>query len=104
MRTLCALTALVLYASFARAQANQLNLDDLVSSAEQWANENLDDEALKVIQTVDREKVKDFFTAIQKEFKGGYVLDLAALKDTAKSLVPVLEKYEESVPYSLWLK
>ena len=81
-----------------------MTLDDLVQSADQWAKENLDEDALRALQEVDRDKVKQFFNDIQKQFHGEYVVDLASLKDTAKAVLPLLEGYEETQPYAAWLK
>ena len=90
--------------SLAPAPDNQLNLDELVQSAEQWAKANLDDDVLRVLQNVDRDKVRQVFAEIQKQFRGDYVLDLAGLKATVKDILPLLEQYDETLPYALWLK
>ena len=86
------------------AQEDMTTLDDLVQSADQWAKENLDEDVLRALQDVDRAKVKQFFSDIQKQFQGEYVMDLASLKDTAKTILPLLEGYEETQPYGAWLK
>jgi len=85
-------------------QDETVSLDDLMDSADRWAKENLDDDALRALQEVDREKVKQVFKDIQAQLHGPYVIDLAALKDTAKSTLPLLEGYEETRPYAAWLK
>ncbi len=87
-----------------RAQNTEPSADDLISAAEQWAKENLDEDALRVLRNVDREKVKALLEQIQKEFESHYVLDLGALKQTAQAVIPLLEQYEETLPYALWLK
>jgi len=102
---LCA--ALYLSSGFLALSQNQndtVTLDDLVSSAEQWAKENLDEDALRVLQQADRERVKKILTDFQKQFRGEYVVDLAALRDAASAVIPLLESYEETLPYALWLK
>ena len=81
-----------------------MTLDEMVQSADQWAQENLDDDALRALQEVDRDKVKQFLNDIQKQLKGDYVVDLAALKDTAKIVLPLLEAADETQPYAAWLK
>lgn len=97
--------AVLLCASSARSADQSLTVDDdLLRSAEQWARDNLDENALSAWQDLDREKVKQFFDNIQKQFHGEYVVDLAALKDTAHNLLPLLENYEETLPYAIWLK
>src|ERR1041385_1974959 len=88
----------------ASAQDNVVTLDELVRSAQQWAQKNLDEDALRVLQNADRQKVEQLLDNVQKEFQGEYVLDLASLKEAARNLLPLLEKYEETLPYALWLK
>jgi membrane-bound lytic murein transglycosylase D len=95
---------LLLWAVMSSAQDDTMTLDELVQSADQWAQENLDDQALRALRDVDREKVKQFLRDIEKQFHGEYVLDLAPLKETAKTILPLLEGYEETQPYAAWLK
>jgi len=88
----------------ASAQDNQIQLDNLLQSAEQWAKDNLNDDALNVLQSIDREQVKQFFTNVQHQLRGNYVVELAPLKEAAKTLQPLLEKHQETLPYAIWLK
>ena len=81
-----------------------MTLDDVIQSADQWAKENLDEETLRSLQGVDREKVKDLFRRIEKQFHGEYVVDMAAVKDAAEGLLPLLEGTEETQPYAAWLR
>ena len=90
--------------SGALGQEDTVTLDDLVESADQWAKENLDEDVLRALQDVDRKRVEQFLGDIQKQFHGEYVLDLASLKDGAGSILPLLEGYEETQPYAVWLK
>src|ERR1043166_434519 len=83
------------------AQDNAITLDDLVRSAEQWAKENLDEDALRVLQSADQARVKQLLADLQKEFHGEYVLDLAVLRDAVKAVLPLLEQYEETLPYAI---
>jgi membrane-bound lytic murein transglycosylase D len=87
-----------------QAQTNKIALDDVLSSAQQWANENLDPELLDALQTGDEEKIKKLLARLQRELEGEYVLDLGQMKDTAQATLPLLEKFEETYPYALWLK
>ena len=88
----------------ALAQEETITLDDLVQSAERWAKENLDENALRVLKSADQEKARQLLKDLQKELHGEYVIDLAALKDTAKAVIPLLESYEETLPFAVWLK
>ena len=60
-----------------------MTIDDLVQSADQWAKENLDDDALRILQEVDRDKVKRFFSDIQKRL--GPIRDALAPTDFPKT-------------------
>src|SRR6266852_2836383 len=82
------------FASAALGQQDAATLDDLLRSAQQWANDNLDDNALRTLQSVDQEKVKKLLAELQREFQGEYVIDLAQLKETALAILPLLEQYE----------
>lgn len=103
MKKLC---ALLLFASALTAfsQTNTVTLDDLMQSAQDWANDNLDENFLRSLQNADQEKVRQFLAALQKDFQGEYVIDLAQLRETAKTVLPLLEGYEETAPYASWLK
>jgi membrane-bound lytic murein transglycosylase D len=96
--------ALLAFPRTAAAADDAVTLDDVLQSAEQWAKENLDDDALRVLQSVDRDKVKQVLDEVQKQFHGEYVIDLAAIKDAAHEVIPLLENYEETLPYAIWLK
>jgi membrane-bound lytic murein transglycosylase D len=106
MRTgLWLIAALILGLCRVEAQDQTLTVDDeFLRSAEKWAKENLDDDALRALQDLDREKVKKFFADVQKQFQGQYVVDLAPFRDTARTVLPLLESYEETTPYAVWLK
>ncbi|HWX18282.1 MAG TPA: lytic transglycosylase domain-containing protein [Candidatus Binatia bacterium] len=106
MRNLC-LIGLWLVSAFAFQASGQdgaMTLDDLTRAAENWAKENLDDDTLRALQDVDQEKVKRFLAEVQKDFHGQYVVELAPLKEGAKTILPLLESYEETLPYAVWLK
>jgi membrane-bound lytic murein transglycosylase D len=104
MKRSCIVGVLLLCACLTSGQDDVMTLDDVVQSADHWAKENLDEDTLRALQDVDRDKVKQFFNDIQKRFHGEYVIDLASLKDTAKAILPLLEGYEETQPYVAWLK
>jgi peptidoglycan lytic transglycosylase D len=98
------LIAILLGTLVASGQDNVVTLDDLVQSAQEWAKENLDEDAQRILRDVDQDKAKEFLEQIQKEFHGEYVIDLAAMRDAAKNILPILESRPETFPYALWLK
>ncbi|HXT11838.1 MAG TPA: lytic transglycosylase domain-containing protein [Candidatus Angelobacter sp.] len=103
MKKLCALLLLA-SALTAFSQTNTITIDDLMQSAQEWANENLDPNVLNALQNADQEKVRQFFDSLQKDLQGEYVIDLAQFRDTAKTILPLLESYQETAPYAAWLK
>lgn len=104
MRKLWLAALLLVSSPCVLGQDETITLDDLMQSADQWAKDNLNDDALRVLQDLDREKVRQFFKEIEKQLHGPYVIDVASLKDTAKAVLPLLESYEETKPYAAWLK
>ena len=88
--------------SAAKAQ-EQIVPADLLQQANDWLNENIDDAALDALG-VDKDRVQKFLAEVQKRFQGNYVYDLGALRDTARQIQPLLERFEETLPYALWLK
>lgn len=76
----------------------------LVESAQEWAEENLDPDVLRALPEVDREQIEKFLKQFQTQLKGDYVLDLAALKDAAQAVLPLLEAHPETKPYAAWLR
>ncbi len=88
----------------ARAQNDTVTLPDLIQGAQQWAQDNLDTNVLNALPAVDDPAVRQFFLEAQQRFQGDYVVDLAALRQTAQIVLPLLESSEETQPYAAWLK
>ncbi len=86
------------------AQTNEVDWNAVADSAQQWAQQNLDDDALRALQNVDRDKVEDFLKHYQDYLNGSYVLDVAQLKAAANAILPVLNAHEETQPYAAWLR
>jgi hypothetical protein len=77
---------------------------DMLQAGQEWLQENLDVQMLDVLPELDQAKVQQLFRDLQERFGGEYVVDLAALKSTAQTVLPLLESYEETQPYAAWLK
>lgn len=89
-------------AAFARADDDELG--ELMDSAERWAQENLDEDVIALFEEADGERIRQLFAALQKEFAANDVLDLGELNGAARAILPLLEGYEETLPYALWLR
>jgi membrane-bound lytic murein transglycosylase D len=81
-----------------------MTVPDLVQGAQQWAQENLDTNVLNSLSDVDERAVQQFFSQLEQEYQGEYVVDIASLRDTAQSVLPLLESQDETHPYAAWLK
>ena len=87
-----------------RAQDETVTLPDLIQGAQQWAQDNLGTNVLNALPEVDDTAVQQFFRETQQDFQGDYVVNLAALRQTAQAVLPLLESSEETQPYGTWLK
>src|SRR4051812_15792293 len=89
-----------------RAQQSEkpVTIDDLLAAAQDWANENLDDEALALLNDVDRDRLRAFLIDLENRFQTNSVYDLAPLRAPAKDFVEFLEQWEETLPLANWMK
>ncbi len=78
--------------------------EDLGQAVEQWMKENLDERVLEALNQIDQERVRAFFEELQRRFGASSIYDLASLKETASRLLPVLQTFEETRPYAVWLE
>lgn len=81
----------------------ELDPADLLHDAGDWIAENIDDSVFETLG-VDQNRVRQFLNDLHPSLQGTYVYDLAALRETANEIQPVLERYEETRPYAAWLK
>jgi membrane-bound lytic murein transglycosylase D len=88
----------------APAQTNDLSVDDVLDSVQQFAQDNLDENVLRALQQVDRTQVEDFLNHFQNYLKGDSVLDVAQLQAAANTILPLLDAHEETQPYAAWLR
>jgi membrane-bound lytic murein transglycosylase D len=86
------------------AQTNDMSVDDVLDSVQQFAQENLDPDVLSALQSVDRTRVEDFLKNYQDYLRGDYVLDVAQLQDAAHVILPLLDAHDETQPYAAWLR
>ena len=87
-----------------RADDDTVTMPDLIQGAQQWAQENLDTNVLNALPKVDDPAVQQFFRELQQRYQGDYVVDLASLRQTARSVLSVLESSEDTQPYAAWLR
>src|SRR5436309_12001114 len=99
------LAALVLCSVPARAAAQEdlPQADEIIQSVEDWVRDNLDDNALEELG-IDKGRVQQFLTELQRRFQGAYVYDLGALRETASNVLPVLQEFDETRPLAVWLQ
>ncbi len=88
----------------AQAGDDTITLPEVLQSAQQWAQENLDTNVLNTLTNADNLEEQQFLRDMQQCFQGDYVVDLAALRQTAQSLLPLLDSSDDTRPYAAWLK
>ncbi len=103
MKVRC-LFALLLALTVSAQQEMELDVGQMLDAAQDWAEENLDESVLRSLPEVDREKVEEFLRQFQSRLQSNYVLDLAALRETAKFVLPLLDAQPETQPYAAWLR
>jgi membrane-bound lytic murein transglycosylase D len=80
------------------------DLQELADSAQEFFEENIDPEVLAAFSEADQEKISKAFEALKKGFESTYVIDVAELRQTTKTLLPFLESWEETYPLAIWLR
>ncbi|HVU07753.1 MAG TPA: lytic transglycosylase domain-containing protein [Verrucomicrobiae bacterium] len=103
-RAFCILAIFLAASPFVRAEDTTISLPDLIQGAQQWAQENLDTNVLNALPQVDEQMAQQFFHDLQQQFQGDYVVNLAALRQAAQTVLPLLQNHEETQPYAAWLK
>ena len=86
-----------------RAEDKAVSIDDVMQNVQQWAQENLDTNVLAELPKLDDPQVQDFFRELQEKFQGERVIDLAALRSTAQTILPLLGKNPDTQPFAAWL-
>ncbi len=90
---------------FARAQDDEfITLPELLQGAQDWAEEHLDPDFLDSLPELDQQQAQRFLRDLQQQLQGEYIIDLAALREAANTVLPVLQNYEETRPYAAWLE
>lgn len=86
------------------AQSDQMSLDDILQAGEQWLQENIDPDVIRLLGEMDGARAQKFLGDFQQWLHSEYVVDVTSIKETAAVVLPLLERYEETWPYAVWLK
>ena len=86
------------------AQERTLSLDELLDVGRQFIEDNVDTNVLNSLPEIDQTAALEWLRRIEAQFDGEYVVDLAAFRNTAYRLVPLLESLKATRPYAFWLK
>jgi len=103
MKSLVMLALILAGSVVVRADDVTISLPDLIQGGQQWAQANLDTNVLNALSNVDQQAAQQFFDELQQRFQGDYVVDLAELRQTAQTVLPLLQSHEETRPYADWL-
>lgn len=100
--------AIALFAAAPLAAFAQTNdafaFDELLDMGQQFLEENVDEDVLAQLGDVDEEKVRALLKQLQDAFEQEYVLDLAAVKETAQTALPLLDSNTVTEPFAEWLR
>lgn len=102
-RFLCG-TALLAATAARPAGAPALDFRSLVEQGRRYLEENVPDEWLDALPEADEEKIRGLLQQIETGLAGEYVIDLARLRGSARTLLPLLEGFPEARPYAAWLR
>jgi membrane-bound lytic murein transglycosylase D len=103
-RLTASIGVLLITGELVRAQDDTINMPDLIQGAQQWAQENLDTNVLNALPRVDDPQAQQFLRELQKRYQGDYVVDLADMRDTARTVELLLDSSDDTKPYASWLK
>ena len=103
MKTIAGILIALFLASAAQAQDQLPQPEEIIQSVQEWLEDNLDAKALDELG-VDKDRVQQFLSELRRRFQGSYVYDLGALRETATSILPVLQQFEETRPLAAWLQ
>ena len=95
---------LMLTLTVSAQQELELDVGQVLDSAQDWAEENLDPSLLRSLPEVDRDQAEKFLRQFQDQLQKDYVLDLATLNESAKFVLPLLDAHPETQPYAAWLR
>jgi len=89
-----------------QAQTNDdvITLPEVIQGVQQWAQQNVDTNVLAALPSIDPAVVNRFYAELQARMQGDDVVDVAALRDTARTVLPWLESQPQTQPYAAWLK
>ena len=103
VKTISATLIGLFLASAALAQDQLPQPEEIIQSVRDWIEDNLDEKALDELG-VDKDRVQQFLRELRRRFQDTYVYDLGALRETATSVLPVLQQFEETRPWAVWLQ
>lgn len=73
-------------------------------SLDDWVNDNIDPDVLRVLNGLDDEKVQKILLELQQAMDGTNIYRLSTLRQTATQVIPLLRKFEETEPLGDWLQ
>ena len=77
-------------------QQVEMDIGQMLDSAQGWAEENLDESLLRSLPEMDRDKVEKLLYQLQDRLQNDYVLNLASLNDAAKYALQLLDAHPET--------
>jgi membrane-bound lytic murein transglycosylase D len=86
------------------AQVELLSPEELLDAGQQFLRNNVDPQVLAALPQLDRERVGQFLGQMQSQLHGDYVVDVASLRTSARTVLPLLEANPSTRSYASWLR
>jgi peptidoglycan lytic transglycosylase D len=88
----------------AMARQAQPAADEGFQSLDEWMQDNINPDVVKALKQLDQDRVQRIFSELQLAMQGTNLYQLGTLRETASQLAPLLQKYEATTPYGVWLQ
>lgn len=80
------------------------SLDDLLGLGERFLEDQLDPAVLQSLKSGDPKQIEKLLSKVTTGLKGDYVLDLAALQEASRIVLPFMDISPRLRPYASWLR
>lgn len=105
VKAVCILVGVLGFSGPVEAQEYTLDTDSMMGAVEVWTRNNLDASVAAALEgQIDREQLREILDDLQQRLQADSIYDLAALRETALALLPLLSQFEETDPYARWLR
>lgn len=100
----CLLGLLTASCASTRLYGEPARLEDALGDLDESVLTNLGSFTLPALTDLDEAQLEAMCRDFQNQLHGGYVVELAPLREVAGELLPLLEEHPQTRPYAAWLR